>query len=220
MLTDILLKETENIWEKYYSHPFVKGIEDGTLDKEKFKFYMIQDYLYLIEYTKVFAIGIAKSKSYEILKVFASYINAITEGETKIHRGYMKRLGISLEEIENTKASIVNTAYTSYMQKIAYDDDEVAVLAAILSCAYSYEKIAKNIYKNNKESVKNEFYGDWIKGYISEDYAKGNVVLIDSINKLSKDFSEEKVKYLTEIFVNCSLFELKFWDMSYEMKFD
>ena len=60
-LTDQMSAAVKDIWAEYYTHPFVKGIEDGTLDREKFRYYIIQDYLYLIEYTKVFGIGIAKA---------------------------------------------------------------------------------------------------------------------------------------------------------------
>lgn len=44
-----LLEMSKEIWDKYNKHPFVMGIEDGTLDKEKFRYYIIQDYLYLQE---------------------------------------------------------------------------------------------------------------------------------------------------------------------------
>ena len=80
---------TADILAKYYAHPFVKGIEDGTLDKEKFRYYIKQDYLYLIEYTKVFGIGIAKAKNIETIKLFASYVHMLTDGEMDIHRGYV-----------------------------------------------------------------------------------------------------------------------------------
>ena len=47
--TEKLLEAAKDIWAEYNTHPFVKGIGDGSLDKEKFKYYMIQDYLYLID---------------------------------------------------------------------------------------------------------------------------------------------------------------------------
>ena len=72
-----LLKVTENIWKQYYSHPFVKGIQDGTLDKEKFRYYIIQDYLYLEEYAKVFEIGLAKAKSLSTTRLFSGYIDTL-----------------------------------------------------------------------------------------------------------------------------------------------
>ena len=56
-MTERLLEATKEIWDGYNETPFVKGIADGSLDHEKFKYYMIQDYLYLLDYTKVFSIG-------------------------------------------------------------------------------------------------------------------------------------------------------------------
>ena len=99
-VTERLLKDTESIWAEYHQHPFVQGIADGTLDKEKFKYYMIQDYLYLLDYTKVFAIGVAKAKDMEFMKRFANSTHAILDGEMDIHRAYMARLGITPEETE------------------------------------------------------------------------------------------------------------------------
>ena len=84
-----LLKATEDIWAGYHEKPFVQGLRDGTLDVEKFRRYIIQDYWYLMDYTKVFAVGVAKSKSVEVMKLFAKYIQAILDGEVNVHNGYM-----------------------------------------------------------------------------------------------------------------------------------
>ena len=89
--TERLLNVSKEIWEAYHEHPFVKGIADGSLDKEKFKYYMIQDYLYLIDYTKVFALGAAKAKDLSAMKLFAGYTHAILDGEMDIHRAYMEQ---------------------------------------------------------------------------------------------------------------------------------
>jgi len=62
------------------------------------------------------------------------------------------------------------------------------------------------------------FYGEWIQGYASDEYAATNDALIRLMNELAKDAPEEQMKYLTEIFVNCSRYELGFWDMSWEMR--
>lgn len=52
--TERLLEAAKEIWKAYNEHPFIKGIEDGTLDRKKFRFYIIQDYLYLEDYAKTF----------------------------------------------------------------------------------------------------------------------------------------------------------------------
>ena len=64
------------IWQKNHAHPFVQGLGDGTLDKNKFRFYMIQDYLYLIEYAKVFALGAVKATDLKTMGKFATLLDS------------------------------------------------------------------------------------------------------------------------------------------------
>ena len=214
---ECLLEATKEIWESYNEHPFVKGIEDGTLDKEKFRYYIIQDFLYLEDYAKSFAIGIAKAKSIETTQIFSGYINLLTGSEMNIHHGYMGKFGVSQEEVDNTPRALDNLSYTSYMLRVAYEEGEAEILTAILSCAYSYELIAKKMVKNNPACVNHDFYGEWISGYAGEEYASGNVVLIDALNKLTENYTEQQLKHLTDIFVACSRYEYLFWDFSWKM---
>jgi thiaminase/transcriptional activator TenA len=211
---DKLLAATAEIWKSYNEHPFVLGIQDGTLDKEKFRYYMIQDYLYLEDYAKTFAVGVAKAKSLRIANLFAKYI-PVMNGELNVHDGYLARLGVTQEEIDSTPRSLDNLSYTSYMLRVAYEEGEAEILTAILSCAYSYEIIAKNIVKNNPESVNDEFYGEWIKGYASAAYAEENIILLNELNQLTESYSEKQIQHLIDIFVACSRYELAFWEMSW-----
>ena len=212
------LEASAGIWEGYNRHPFVTGIADGSLDIEKFKFYMIQDYLYLIDYIKVFSIGAAKASDLETVALFADYTKQISGGEMEIHRGYMKRLGISLQEAENTPVSLDNLSYTSYMIRTAYEGDAADVMAVILACAVSYEKIAKRIMQEHPDADKHEFYGEWVAGYADPGYAAANTVLVNAMNRLAEGLSEERLAKLTDIFVNCSRYEASFWDMAWEMR--
>jgi len=210
-----LLSSTNDIWKSYNLHPFVSGLENGTLDKEKFKYYIIQDYLYLQDYLKVFAIGIAKAKSAETVSLFSNYVTVLTSSEMDIHRAYMHKLGITQQEIGTAKCALDNLSYTSYMLRVAYEESEAEILTAVLSCAYSYEVIAKNIVKNNPSSVNHEFYGQWVCGYITEEYAKENQNLISVLEKLTKNYSDEQISHLIDIFTACSRYELEFWNMAW-----
>ena len=216
-VVDRLLAAAKPIWDRYHDHPFVKGIEDGTLDKEKFRYYILQDYLYLEEYAKVFAIGVAKAESLEMIRLFAGYINVLTDGEMDIHRGYMGELGITQEELDSTERAIDNLSYTSYMLRVAYEETQVEILAAILSCAHSYEMIAKRIIENNPDSVNHPFYGEWIKGYASDTYTKENVTLMAHLDRLTENYTEAQIQHLIDIFVISSRYEEKFWDLSWDM---
>ena len=63
--TDRLHELAEPIWEAQHAHPFVRGIGDGTLDPERFRFYVRQDYLFLIEYARLLALGCARAPRLE-----------------------------------------------------------------------------------------------------------------------------------------------------------
>lgn len=215
---DRLLKAAEPIWESYHSHPFVKGIADGTLDKEKFRFYIVQDYLYLIEYAKVFGLGVAKASTLELMKLFSGTIHLLTDEEMDIHNGYMGLFNLTNEELANTKPSMDNLAYTSYMLRVAYEETEVEILAAILSCAYSYEVIAKRMYAENPDCINHPFYGNWIKGYCSEEFSASARTLMDAFERLSAHYTEEQLQHVEDIFVVASRHEYNFWDMSWHMK--
>jgi len=211
-----ILNAVEHIWESCNGHPFVLGIQNGTLDREKFRYYIIQDYLYLEDYAKTFALGVAKAKSLRTANLFAKYI-AVMNGELDVHRGYLARLGVTQEEIDSTPRSLDNLSYTSYMLRVAYEEGEAEILAAILACAYSYEIIAKNIVKNNPASPEDTFYGDWIRGYSSDGYAAENVILLDEINRLTESYTEKQLRHLVDIVIACSRYELAFWEMSWRM---
>lgn len=211
-----LLKATEDIWAGYHTHPFVQGLKDGTLDVKKFRRYIIQDYWYLMEYTKVFAVGVAKSQSVEVMKLFAKYIQAILDGEVDVHNGYMGMLGISREELEQTPIAQDNRSYTAYMLSAAYKGGEAEVLTAIFSCAYSYEVIARRIVAENPSAPDHPLYGRWVRGYITQRYTQNNVVLKEMLDRLTADYTEAQLRCLEEIFTACSRYEASFWDMAWE----
>jgi len=137
------------------------GIQNGDLEEKKFRYYIVQDYLYLVDYAKCFALGVAKAKNLEITRLFAGYIQLLTAKEMDIHRGYMGRFGVTQEELNTTPVTLDNLSYTSYMLRVAYEEGEAEILAAILSCAYSYEVIAKKMVENHPHCVEHSLYGEW-----------------------------------------------------------
>ena len=206
-----------SIWEDCLNHPFVIGIGDGTLAVEKFQYFMLQDYLYLFDYARVFALGVVKARDPELMRTFAANVDAILGGEMKIHKAYMKRLGISEDQVFAVKPALDNLSYTNYMLSIASNGTPMEIVAAILACSWSYAEIGQALAAV-PGAAEHPFYGEWIQGYASEDYAATNQALIELMDSLAADATEDQIAYLTEIFVNCSRYELGFWDMSWRMR--
>ncbi len=213
-LSEILRTEAQELWDSYLTHPFIREVAEGTLPIEKFRYYMIQDYLYLFDYTKVYALGIIRSREPELMKFFADFVYSTLNTEMDIHRSYMKRLGIPLGEAQQASMHLDNLSYTHYMLSVAHNGDVLEILATILSCAWSYEFIGKYLSKI-PGVLTHPFFGEWVQGYASEEYAAGNRQILAMVDRLGEDISAEQLTRLKEIFINCSIYEYKFWDMAY-----
>lgn len=205
------------VWEACLRHPFVTGIGDGTLDMEKFRYFMLQDYLYLFDYARVFALGVVKARDPELMRVFAANVDAILGGEMKIHRAYMKRLDITEEQVFAVKPALANLSYTNYMLSVAQTGGPMEIVASILACSWSYAEIGQALAAI-PGAAEHPFYGEWIRGYASEEYAATNQALIELMDSLAADAGEEQLAYLTDVFVNCSRYELGFWDMAWDVQ--
>ena len=205
------------VWEACLKHPFVTGIGEGTLAVEKFQYFMLQDYLYLFDYARVFALGVVKARDPELMRTFAAHVDAILGGEMKIHRAYMERLGISEEQVFAVKPALDNLSYTNYMLSVANNGGPMEIVAAILACSWSYAEIGQTLAAI-PGAAEHPFYGEWIQGYASAEYHATNQALIQLMDELACEATEEQVRYLTDIFVNCSRYELGFWDMAWEMR--
>lgn len=205
------------VWEACLRHPFVAGIGDGTLDMEKFRYFMLQDYLYLFDYARVFALGVVKARDPELMRVFAANVDAILGGEMKIHRAYMKRLDITEEQVFSVKPALANLSYTNYMLSVAHAGTPMEIVASILACSWSYAEIGQAL-SAIPGAAEHPFYGEWIRGYASEEYTATNQALIELMDTLAADATEAQLAYLTDVFVNCSRYELGFWDMAWEVQ--
>ena len=205
------------IWEACLKHPFVTGIGDGTLAVEKFRYFMLQDYLYLFDYARVFAMGVVKARDPRLMRTFAANVDAILGGEMEIHRTYMARLGITEEQVFAVKPALDNLSYTNYMLSVASTGGPAEIVASILACSWSYAEIGQALARI-PGAAEHPFYGEWIRGYASDSYAATNQSLIELMDALAAGASGEQLARLLDIFVNCSRYELGFWDMSWEMR--
>ncbi len=216
-LTEKMYANVQDIWPKYLTHAFVCEMAEGSLPLEKFRYYMLQDYVYLRDYIKIFAMSISKSDDFGEIEFLARNMMAILEETFRVHVPYMKRLGITDQEIRSVVPHIDNSSYSHYMICEAQAGDILSGLVALLNCSWTYAYIAENMVKEYPHAAVHENYGDWFAGYVCEEYQQTNQSLMDMVDQLSEAISETETKKLCEIFRKCSQYELKFWDMAYAM---
>lgn len=210
-----LREKVTPVWDAYLAHPFVKGIGKGTLDKEKFIHYLKQDYVYLIEYSRLFAIGSAKAHDLKTMTMFADLLHGTLNFEMDLHRAYAQKFKVTNEELEATKPSATMTAYTSYMLSQAQLGGVENTVAAVLACAWSYNFIGKEL-ATWPGALEHEFYGNWVKTYSSPEFSQIASTCIKLIDELSQNLPENRLQELETIFIKTSYFEYMFWEMAEE----
>lgn len=204
------------VWEDGYHHPFVQGIGSGSLDREKFQFYLLQDYHYLIQYAKVFALAAVKAEDEAMLAQLTRVQHNILAEEMDVHRQYMKEFGISPEQVNEVRPSLYNRTYTANMLAVGQTGDLAEILATLLPCGWTYWEYATRLKEQFGDCLEGNFYKSWIESYASNAFAESFEWFFDAIDELSAHKSEVQRKKVTDIFVSSVEFEYLFWDMSYK----
>lgn len=211
-----LVDNSMDIWEAYLKHPFIIELQQGTLDIEKFKNYIVQDSIYLKEYARVYALGMYKSKTLKEIQNFYSILSFVNADETSTRLKYLKEWNITQEDIEVAEVKKENKEYIDFMMKIAEKQQVPEILMATLPCMFSYCYIGKEIKKNNP-NIESTKYWDFIQDYASDSYIQSCIEWGNYTEELCKDFDTDKKTKLIKIFRQASICEMKFWDMSYNL---
>jgi thiaminase/transcriptional activator TenA len=210
-----LIKVTEK-------HPFLTAMIDGSLPVDNFRYYVIQDALYLNDFCTCLEI-LASKMQLEMKDDDSTYKEAciqrvnelsgvIDKAEKELHRSYFTTWGIS----ESDATAMPNTVlYTSYMMKVVSTRPIAEGMAAILTCFWVYMHVGKCMLKLREElgtSVQRSAQLDeWIDMYAGEEYEKEVESFIMIVDKVAKEVDEETLSKMKEHFVMCCKLEYMFW---------
>ncbi|KAF6219465.1 hypothetical protein HO133_003932 [Letharia lupina] len=163
-------EDVKPVWHAHVHHDFVKRIGDGTLPVEKFKGYLVQDYLFLVQFARAKALSAYKTNSMEDIAAGAEEILHI-QREMSLHLDYCAEFGLSKKEVEKQEEHQACTAYTRYVLDIAHSESWFALQMAFAPCLLGYGIIARRLW-DDPETVKEQGnrYWKWIQNYVADDY--------------------------------------------------
>lgn len=210
-LTDEMYEAARGIWEAQLAHPFVRGIATGELESDRFRRWVVQDYLYLKEFARVFAWGAAKAERLEAMSWYASVLDLTLNTEMALHRRYAARFGLDEERLENAEAWPTTRAYTDFLVRTAADGDRAELVAALLPCAWGYAHIGSRLEREPRPE--DPRYAHWIQQYASEEFQEAAAWLRDEMNRLGGDRGGAERERLVRLFVLSSRYEWRFWEM-------
>lgn len=206
-----------NIWQAYTEHSFVQQLADGTLPRESYIRYLKQDYLFLIHFSRAWALAVVKSETLEEMKLASATVDALVNIEIRHHVDTCAKFGISEQSLFETTEETENIAYTRYVMDAGLSGDLLDLLAALTPCIMGYGEIGARL---SKYATPDNPYTEWIETYADPSYqqvCKDVGSLIDTAleHRLGKEFQKvPRWSRLTDRFIAASSLEASFWEMS------
>jgi thiaminase/transcriptional activator TenA len=203
------------IYEKILQHPFLTGLTDGTLPEERFRFYVMQDSLYLREYARCLALASAKAPSSYWCEMFAAHAQSALNVERSLHEGYFANWGLTPADLEATPPTPTTLAYTSYLLRVAGTGTFEELLGAILPCYWIYWEVGKTLILRGSP---NPVYQRWIDAYAAEPFAAAVQRVLDATDRSSADLPEARRALVERHYLTASRYEWMFWDAAYRLE--
>jgi thiaminase (transcriptional activator TenA) len=206
------------IRDQILTHPFVRGLGDGSLPMRQFQYYMRQDYVFLIQYSRVLALAAARADDLTVASRFADMLNLTLNVEMDLHRRSCGNAGISPETLEETRPAPTTAAYTSHLRLTGEIGDLPSIIAAILPCAHGYWEIASALRRTGGLPERQPLYADWIRMYTSDEYEAMAQWTAGLLDQIAADFPQTREGILRDVFLLSSRYEYLFWEMAWTME--
>lgn len=203
------------IWPAYTTHAFVQQLADGTLPRAAFLHYLKQDYVFLIHFSRAWALAVTKSETLDEMRHCATTVNALINEELSLHVKICAEAGISEAALFDAVERPENLAYTRYVLDAGHTGDLLDLLAVLAPCVMGYGEIGARLLAQDDATP----YRDWIATYGGSDYqstcdAVGQLI-DDVVARRLGDAPENSPRWtaLCERFRVATGLEVGFWDM-------
>lgn len=217
-LFNSLKNDNLGTWHSYTKHEFVQRLGDGTLPIAAFKKYLVQDYLFLIEFARAYALGMYKSTDLAQMRKCLASTKDILEVEMSLHIRLCESWGLSENEIVATPEEPANLAYTRYVLDTTMKGDMLDLKVALAPCAIGYGEIGAELAKQNGALDSGNPYAEWIKEYSSDEYQELAADAVKEIDDLGALYATDaRYAKLSRIFREATRLEANFWQMGLEL---
>lgn len=203
----------DEIWEAQHRHSFVTGIGDGSLDLDRFGYWLRQDYLYLIDYARLFGAGMLKAPTLELMNTMSQLGHGILHTEMDLHRSYVAEFGISTEDLEQETKAPTCQGYTDFLLRTATVGDFPELMGALLPCIWGYGEVGDRLAERGMPA--DDRHRRWIEMYTSEEFRQLGVWCRQATDQVCEGLSSWALNRVEEAFVTSSRYELAFWEMAW-----
>lgn len=199
-------------WDAYVRHPFVDALGRGDLPTACFRRYLTQDYLFLIQFSRAYALAAYKSETLEDLRAAAATLAALSDTEMKLHVGTCAGWGLDEAAMAAEPEALETIAYTRFVLERGLAGDRLDLECALAPCVVGYAEIGARLSGGGVDPLNP--YAEWIRTYAGADYASVAAASIATLDRLwARRGSEARYPSLRATFTTATRLEAAFWEM-------
>lgn len=214
--TDEIQPAADDIWTAIMDHPMVTHLGDGTLDEAPFRYWVRQDYVYLEDYSRVFALAAATAPSLDRMGTFAELLDATLNTEMDLHRSYAAEFGISNEDLEATTPSPTTQAYTDFLVRVAAQGTFGDTVAVLLPCMWGFNETGHRLAATGLPD--HPEYAEWIEMYSGDEFTELTDWCKTLMNEVAAESTASDKDRFKELFLTSARYEYRFWDAAWRQE--
>ena len=214
-----LKAECAPVWAAYLDHDFVRRLADGSLPEACFRHYLTQDYLFLIHFSRAYALAVYKADDLDDMRQAAATLDALLNTEMVLHLRCCARWGLSEKDMAAVPEADANLAYTRFVLDTGMAGDFLDLLVALAPCVLGYGEIGVRLLSKPSIPLEANPYREWIEAYGGPEYqdvAQAAAAQIDRVarRRLGDEPSQSpRWTALSGTFRVATRLEIGFWNM-------
>jgi thiaminase/transcriptional activator TenA len=213
-LYDRLKEACPEEWGAYTRHKFVRALGTGDLPEACFRHYLVQDYLFLIQFSRAYALSVYKADTIDDMRTAARTLGGILDSEMGLHVRFCAEWGLSREDLESAPEATATIAYTRFVLERGMAGDVLDLHTALAPCVVGYGEIARALLDDPATRHEGNPYRAWIDAYAGEEYqALANAAREQLDAMASRRLSAARLPALISTFSRATRLEAQFWQM-------
>jgi len=214
-----LIEDAGEDWDKFTRHRFVEDLAAGTLEPAAFRYYLIQDYRFLVHFARAWALVAVKSEDVEDIKGAAALVRTLVDDELALHVETCAGWGLAEDRLKTTPEDPANAAYTRFVLERGFAGDLADLLVALMPCVIGYAEIGARLARDPATKRDGNPYDAWIRTYAGDDYQSGAAAAAEQLERvLGRRLGEALWTHprwpeLAASFRTATRLEIGFWEM-------
>ena len=204
-------RATAATWEAIYALPFLAKLADGSLEVDRFAFFIAQDIHYLDAFAGVLRRAATLADDEDTRAFLHGRSESVVRVEQALHGGFAPRLGLDVATIRAQEPAPVTAAYTDHIRSVSTHGTLGEVIAAIVPCYWVYRRIGQRLAETPPP---HDLYATWVSAYAVPEFGVAVERQLALLDALAARADEDTRARMQRWFHRSLRYEWMFWDQA------